>query len=77
MSGKFEPAPIGLGCMGFAAFYGEPKPQEEVNAVIKRALELKCTHFDTAEVYRSGNIGAPDENTVWSEKQLGIALKGT
>lgn len=59
---------------GFAAFYGTPSAQDTVNAVIDKALELGCTHSDTAEVYRSSFTLPPDE-TVWNEVQLGLALK--
>src|SRR5262245_50466141 len=43
--------PIGLGCMGLAAFYGPPKAQSEVNALIAEAIDRGVEHFDTAELY--------------------------
>ena len=42
---------IGLGCMGMAAFYGEPSSEDQAAEVIHRALELGITFFDTAEMY--------------------------
>ena len=49
-----------------SAFYGPPTSEEAGVAVIRRALELGCTTFDTAELY---NVGAdiPANN----EKLLG------
>ena len=63
--------------MGLAAFYGEPSSDDKVSVVVNKAIELGSNHFDTAEIYRSGDFGKPtDENTVWNEAQLGKALKG-
>ncbi|GBG75922.1 hypothetical protein CBR_g21164 [Chara braunii] len=41
----------GLGCMGMSAFYGEPKPDEEMVKLLHRAVELGLTFFDTSDVY--------------------------
>lgn len=46
-----EVSAIGLGCMGMAAFYGQPSDEAQATAVIHRALELGVTFFDTAEMY--------------------------
>ncbi len=46
-----EVSAIGLGCMGMAAFYGEPSSEGQATAVIHRALDLGVTFFDTAEMY--------------------------
>lgn len=46
-----EVSAIGLGCMGMAAFYGQPSDEAQAFAVIHRALELGVTFFDTAEMY--------------------------
>lgn len=56
--------PIGLGCMGLAAFYGPPTAQADVNALIHQAIDLGVDHFDTAELYMS------------NEEQLGEAFAG-
>lgn len=57
---------IGLGCMGMSASY-PPFPDEGQSIeVIRRAVDLGVTHFDTAEVY------GPFTNEVL----LGKALKG-
>lgn len=46
-----EVSAIGLGCMGMAAFYGQPSDEAQATAVIHRALDLGVTFFDTAEMY--------------------------
>ena len=56
--------PIGLGCMGLAAFYGPPTAQAEVNRLIHEAIDMGVEHFDTAELYMS------------NEEQLGEAFAG-
>ena len=60
-----EVSALGLGCMGMSAFYGAADEDEAV-ATIRRALELGCTFFDTAEMY------GPYTN----EELLGRALAG-
>jgi aryl-alcohol dehydrogenase-like predicted oxidoreductase len=42
---------IGLGCMGMSFSYGPPKDKQEMIALIRAAVELGVTFFDTAEVY--------------------------
>src|SRR5258705_6763841 len=42
---------IGLGCMGMSFGYGPPKEKQEMISVIRSAVELGVTFFDTAEVY--------------------------
>ena len=61
-----EVSAIGLGCMGMAAFYGQPSDEGQATAVIHRALDLGVTLFDTAEMY------GPHTNEI----QLGKALAG-
>jgi aryl-alcohol dehydrogenase-like predicted oxidoreductase len=59
---------LGLGCMGMSQSYGtaEERDERESIATIHRAIELRVTFFDTAEVY------GPYTN----EELLGRALKG-
>ena len=43
---------IGLGCMGMSQSYGpNPGTRDEMMAVLRSAVELGVTFFDTAEVY--------------------------
>jgi len=46
-----EVSAIGLGCMGLSTGYGPPTDRDEAIALIRRAVELGVTLFDTAEVY--------------------------
>jgi len=46
-----EVSAIGLGCMGMSFSYGPPKDKPEMISLIRSALELGVTFFDTAEVY--------------------------
>jgi len=42
---------IGLGCMGMSFGYGKPGDRGEMLALLRKAVELGVTFFDTAEVY--------------------------
>src|SRR5256885_11891609 len=46
-----EVSALGLGCMGMSFGYGPPKDKQEMVSVIRSAVELGVTFFDTAEVY--------------------------
>lgn len=48
---NLEVSAIGLGCMGMSFSYGPPKNRQEMIALLRRAVELGVTFFDTAEVY--------------------------
>ncbi len=42
---------LGLGCMGMSSGFGPLADRMEMIAVIRKAVELGVTFFDTAEVY--------------------------
>jgi aryl-alcohol dehydrogenase-like predicted oxidoreductase len=46
-----EVSAIGLGCMGMTFSYGPPADRKEMISLIRTAVELGVTFFDTAEVY--------------------------
>jgi aryl-alcohol dehydrogenase-like predicted oxidoreductase len=46
-----EVSAIGLGCMGMSFGYGPPKDKREMISLIRKAVELGVTFFDTAEIY--------------------------
>ncbi len=48
---NLEVSALGLGCMGMSFGYGPPKEKQEMISVIRSAVELGVTFFDTAEVY--------------------------
>ncbi|OVA01657.1 Aldo/keto reductase [Macleaya cordata] len=41
----------GLGCMGMSAFYGPPKPESDMIALIHHAIDKGITFFDTSDIY--------------------------
>jgi aryl-alcohol dehydrogenase-like predicted oxidoreductase len=46
-----EVSALGLGCMGMSIAYGLPADKQEMIALIRKAVELGVTFFDTAEIY--------------------------
>jgi len=46
---------LGLGCMNLSHAYGTPPPQALAAALLRRAIELGVTHFDTAALYGFGS----------------------
>lgn len=63
--GNLEVSAIGFGCMGLSHGYGAVPEKEESIRLIRRAHELGCTFFDTAEGYANGA----------NEELVGEALK--
>jgi len=41
----------GLGCMGMSAFYGPPKPDADMIALIHHAIAAGVTFLDTSDIY--------------------------
>jgi len=52
--------------MGLSEFYGEPTQELEAINLLRRAVDLGITHFDTAEIYGQGH----------NEQLLGKAFAG-
>ena len=50
-----EVSAVGFGCMGCSHGYGPAPDREEAVRLIRYAIELGCTHFDTAEGYGRGH----------------------
>src|SRR5688572_17692955 len=50
-SGGLQVSAIGLGCMGMSFGYGPAHDEEEMIALLRGAVELGVTFFDTAQVY--------------------------
>ena len=48
---NLEVSSIGLGCMGMSSAYGPPANKQEMISLLRKAVELGITFFDTAEVY--------------------------
>ncbi|MDE5877999.1 MAG: aldo/keto reductase [Muribaculaceae bacterium] len=51
---RLEVSAIGLGCMGFTQSYPPYPEKDECIKVIRKAVELGVTFFDTAQVYTMG-----------------------
>ena len=64
--GPLEVTALGLGCMNLSHAYGSPPPPEVGEALLRRALDLGVTLFDTAALYGFGS----------NETLLGRVLKG-
>ena len=60
---------LGLGCMGFSHAYGAPTERGAAIRLIREAVDMGYTFFDTAEVY-----GTP-EDPHHNEELVGAALK--
>jgi len=52
--GPYEVSAVGFGCMNLSHAYGPAQPREIAERVIRRALDLGVTHFDTAALYGFG-----------------------
>jgi len=52
--GPFDVSAIGLGCMNLSHAYGTPPPEEAAQALLREALDLGITFFDTAALYGFG-----------------------
>src|SRR4051794_28322189 len=48
---NLEVSALGLGCMGMSSGYGPPADKQEMISLIRTAVDLGITFFDTAEVY--------------------------
>jgi len=48
---NLEVSALGLGCMGMSFGYGPARDEQEMISVIRSAVDLGVTFFDTAEVY--------------------------
>jgi aryl-alcohol dehydrogenase-like predicted oxidoreductase len=50
-SSGLEVSAIGLGCMGMSHGYGPAADRQEMIALIRKAVDLGVTFFDTAQIY--------------------------
>src|SRR5271168_761730 len=48
---NLEVSALGLGCMGMSFGFGPPGDEQEMISVIRSAVDLGVTFFDTAEIY--------------------------
>lgn len=52
--GNLEVSAVGLGTMGFSHGYGPGVGDDEAVDLMRKAFDLGCTFFDTAEGYAAG-----------------------
>jgi aryl-alcohol dehydrogenase-like predicted oxidoreductase len=52
--GPWSVPAIGLGCMNLSHAYGVPPSKAQAEAVLRKALDLGITHFDSAALYGFG-----------------------
>src|SRR5437667_10135104 len=73
---NLEVSAIGLGCMGMSFGYGPAVDKQEGISLIRAAVELGVTFFDTAEVYGPyTNEELVGEALAPLREQVGIATK--
>ena len=77
-----EVSAVGLGCMGMSFGYGTPPERGSMIALLRSAVELGVTFFDTAEVYGPyhneellGEALAPFRDRVVIATKFGFQLK--
>ena len=83
-SSGLEVSAIGLGCMGLSHAYGLDIAEEQGIALIRAAVELGVTFFDTAQVYGPfsneelvGKALAPVRDQVVIATKFGFAFDGS
>ncbi len=84
MLGALEVSPIGLGCMSMSSgSYNPPRSKAEMIPVIRGAVDLGVTFFDTAEVYGPftneelvGEALAPVRDQVVIASKFGFSFGG-
>jgi len=52
--GPYAVTAVSFGCMNLSHAYGPPQPRDQAERMLRRALELGVTHFDTAALYGFG-----------------------
>jgi aryl-alcohol dehydrogenase-like predicted oxidoreductase len=80
-TGGPEVSAVGLGCMGTTSSYGPTPDREQMIALLRQAVELGVTFFDTAEAYGPfvneelvGEALAPLRDQVVIATKFGFAL---
>lgn len=76
-----EVSTIGLGCMGMSYGYGPPSDKKEMATLLRKAVDLGVTFFDTAEMYGPfineelvGEALAPVRNEVVIATKFGFKI---
>jgi aryl-alcohol dehydrogenase-like predicted oxidoreductase len=72
---NLEVSALGLGCMGMTYGYGPGGDKQEMIALIRKAVELGVTFFDTAEAYGAANEELVGEALAPFRGRVAIASK--
>ncbi len=72
---RLEVSALGLGCMGMTYGYGPGGDKQEMIALIRKAVDLGVTFFDTAEAYGAANEELVGEALVPFRGRVAIATK--
>ncbi len=72
MIGNMEVSSVGLGCMGLSHASGAPTEKKEAVSILRQAVDMGYTLFDTAECYTGIN---PDSSVSYNEELVGEALR--
>jgi aryl-alcohol dehydrogenase-like predicted oxidoreductase len=70
-----EVSALGLGCMGMTYGYGPGGAKQEMIALIRKAVEMGVTFFDTAEAYGAENEELVGEALAPFRGRISIATK--
>ena len=70
-----EVSALGLGCMGMTYGYGPGGDKQEMIALIRKAVEMGVTFFDTAEAYGAANEELVGEALAPFRGRVAIATK--
>src|SRR5436305_12236017 len=80
---RLEVSALGLGCMGLSFGYGPPVDKQHGISLIRAAVDLGVTFFDTAEVYGPytneelvGEALAPVRDRVVIATKFGFKIEG-
>lgn len=46
-----EVSALGLGCMGMSSFHGPAKPEDDMIALLRHAIDSGITFLDTSNIY--------------------------
>ena len=71
LGGELTVSAVGYGCMGLSHAYGPATPKDEAVRIIRKAVDLGYTLFDTAECYTGTFADGTESN---NERIVGEAL---
>lgn len=70
-----EDSGLGFGCMGMTAFMGDKMKDEDAMELLKSVYDSGTRHFDTAEIYKTGDAMKDDDEDTYNETVIGKFLQ--